>query len=435
MPPASLPCAFDASCRARLGNAGGFRQTRAHCAREKQGSVDTADIVIVGGGIVGSATAYFLSMDAAASGRRIVLIERDAGYGTGSTGRSAGGVRQQFSTPENIAMSQFTLSVFRSLKEMFGADADVGFREQGYLLLAAPETRIDPRGERRPPAVAGADIVLLDSGGLAQRFPWLVTEGVAAGAYGRSGEGWFDPPSLAALFRKAAQQRGVTVLYDDVTGIEAGTSVEAVRLASGRRIACGALVNAAGAWGGRLAALAGLQLPVEPRKRYVYVIDCREAPDALHGGPLTVDPIGRMVSPRRQDLPVRPVARGKQRAASRQSRPIDHDFFEQRGLATAWPHACRPSRASRSSMHGRASTTTTRSTTTPSSVRTPSIANFYFANGFSGHGAQQAAAAGRAIAELILHGAFRTLDLTRFGYARIAERRPAARAKCDLKMC
>jgi FAD-dependent oxidoreductase domain-containing protein 1 len=393
------------------------------CAREKQGSVDTADIVIVGGGIVGSATAYFLSMDAAASGRRIVLIERDAGYGTGSTGRSAGGVRAQFSTPENIAMSRFTLSVFRSLKEMFGADADVGFREQGYLLLAAPETKSILAENVDIQQSAGGDIVLLDSGGLAQRFPWLVTEGVAAGAYGRSGEGWFDPPSLAALFRKAAQQRGVTVLYDDVTGIEAGTSVEAVRLASGRRIVCGALVNAAGAWGGRLAALAGLQLPVEPRKRYVYVIDSREAPDALHGGPLTVDPSGVWFRPEgRMFLCGRSPEESSEPPAENLDH-IDHDFFTNE----VWPSlAARvPAFESVKVVNAWAgfydyNTLDHNAVIGPH----PEQANFYFANGFSGHGAQQGAAAGRAISELILHGGFRTLDLTRFGYARIAERRP-----------
>ena len=103
--------------------------------------VDRADVVIVGGGIVGSAVAYFLSTADGAAGRRVVVVERDPGYAEASTARSAGGLRQQFSTPENIAMSQFTLSLFRRLQAEFGAGADVGFREQGYLLMAAPEGR------------------------------------------------------------------------------------------------------------------------------------------------------------------------------------------------------------------------------------------------------------------------------------------------------
>src|SRR5690349_24998182 len=103
-------------------------------------SVDSADVVIVGGGIVGSAIAYFLSSDSAFQKRRIVLIERDPSYAKASTARSAGGLRQQFSTPENIAMSQFTLSLIRSLTTTFNPDADVGFREQGYLILAAEDS-------------------------------------------------------------------------------------------------------------------------------------------------------------------------------------------------------------------------------------------------------------------------------------------------------
>ena len=98
--------------------------------------MESADVVIVGGGMVGSAVAYFLSSDDAFQGRRIVLVERDPSYAQASTARSAGGLRQQFSTPENIAMSQFTLSLIRQIKTLFGVDADVGFREQGYLIAA-----------------------------------------------------------------------------------------------------------------------------------------------------------------------------------------------------------------------------------------------------------------------------------------------------------
>jgi FAD-dependent oxidoreductase domain-containing protein 1 len=356
--------------------------------------VDTADIVIVGGGIVGSATAYFLSMDAAASDRRIVLIEREAGYGTGSTGRSAGGVRQQFSTPENIAMSQFTLSLFRSLKDMFGADADVGFREQGYLLLAAPETQSILAENVAVQQAAGADIQLLDAAGLKQRFPWLVTDGLAAGAFGRSGEGWFDPPSLAALFRKAAQARGVTVLYDEVTTIDVGARVEAVRLASGRRIACSALVNAAGPWAGKLAALAGLELPVEPRKRYVYVIDSREVPDALHGAPLTVDPSGVWVRPEGRMFLCGLSPDESSEPPAENLDGIDHDFF----TSEVWPKlAARiPVFESVKVVNAWAgfydyNTLDHNAVIGPH----PGLSNFYFANGFAGPG-PPAAPRGRA---------------------------------------
>ena len=253
----------------------------------------SADVVIVGGGIVGSAVAYFLSSDAAFRGRRIVLIERDPSYREASTSRSAGGLRQQFSTPENIKLSQFTLGLFRNLKSTFGPDADIGFREQGYLILASEAAQSVLAENVALQQSIGAPIELGERTDLARLYPWLSPEGIAAGAYSRSGEGWYDPPSLAALFRQAAKAQGVEIRNDEVIAIEKSASrIEAVQLNGGDRIVCGALVNAAGPWAGQLAAMAGVPLPVEPRKRYVYVIDCREAPEALHKGPLTVDPSG-----------------------------------------------------------------------------------------------------------------------------------------------
>ena len=132
--------------------------------------METADVVIVGGGIVGSAVAYFLSTDAASRGRRIVLIERDPGYREASTARSAGGIRQQFSTPENIAMSQFTLGMFRRLKAIFGAEADVAFREQGYLIMATPDGQPLLAKNVALQQSMGADIALLGAADLARRF-------------------------------------------------------------------------------------------------------------------------------------------------------------------------------------------------------------------------------------------------------------------------
>src|SRR5262245_3219502 len=177
------------------------------CADRRGRPMQTADVVIVGSGIVGSAAAYFLSADAAFQGRRIVLVERDPSYAEASTSRSAGGLRQQFSTPENIALSQFTLSLFRGLRAAFGPGADVGFREQGYLIMASSGARAVLADNVALQQRMGADIEVVEAADLAPRFAWLATEGIAAAGFGRSGEGWFDPPSLAALFRDAAKAR------------------------------------------------------------------------------------------------------------------------------------------------------------------------------------------------------------------------------------
>ena len=387
-------------------------------------AMNAADVVIVGGGIVGSAAAYFLSTDAGFRGRRILVVERDPSYREGSTARSAGGLRQQFSTPENIAMSQFTLSMLRRLPAIFGADADVGLREQGYLIMASAEGRAQLAENVALQQSMGADIALLGASALEARFPWLASEGVAAAGLGLSGEGWFDPPSLADLFRKAAVANGATVVGGRVTGLGVrGGRVERVALADGGSVACGQVVNAAGPWAGEVAALAGVALPVEPRKRYVYVIDARDVPDALRRAPLTVDPSGVWFRPEG-----RVFICGKSPEADREPPAgdldtIDYGFFEE----DVWPAlAARVPAFEAVKVVNAWAGYYDYNTLDQNAVigPHPEVANLYFAAGFSGHGAQQAAAAGRAIAELIASGAYRSIDLERFGYRRIVETAP-----------
>jgi FAD-dependent oxidoreductase domain-containing protein 1 len=385
--------------------------------------MQSADVVIVGGGIVGSAVAYFLSGDSAFQGSRIVLIERDPSYAQCSTARAVGGLRQQFSTPENIAMSQFTVAVFRRLKTIFGADADVAFREQGYLIMATADGQPLLAENVALQQSMEVDIALLGATDLAMHFPWLSAEDVAAAGFGPSGEGWFDPMSFAGLLRQAAIANGVTMLNDRVIGIEARGRIESVSLASGSNIACGSLVNAAGAWAGELSALAGIRLPVEPRKRYVYVIDCREPPNSLRQAPLTVDPSGVWFRPEGRFFLCGKSPEESQEPPAANLDEIDYNFFERE----IWPRlAARvPAFESVKVVNAWAGYYDYNALDQNAVIGPhPEITNFHFANGFSGHGAQQAAAAGRAVAELIARGAFRTIDLTRLGYGRIADNAP-----------
>jgi FAD-dependent oxidoreductase domain-containing protein 1 len=384
--------------------------------------VDRADVVIVGGGIIGSAVAYFLAIDPGFRGR-IAVVERDTSYRDCSTARSAGGLRQQFSTPENIVMSRFTLAIIRDLRARFGADADVAFREQGYLILASAGGKELLSGNVGLQRSLGGDIALLGAADLAARFPWLAIEGVSAGGLGQSGEGWFDPLSLASLFRKAAVASGAVVVHDEVTGIELVGRVAAVSLAGGGRIACGSLVNAAGAWAGELAALARVRLPVEPRKRYVYVVDCRAPPEALRQAPLTVGPDGVWFRPEGRFFLCGKSPEKDREPSIGDLEDIDHPFFEQE----VWPllAARVPAFESLKVVNAWAGYYDYNTLDQNAVIGAhPEIPNLYFATGFSGHGAQQAAAAGRAIADLVVHGTYRTIDLTRLGYARIAEEIP-----------
>ena len=380
----------------------------------------SSDVVIVGGAAVGSATAYFLKVALGYAGS-VTVIEKDPTYARSSTTLSAASIRQQFSTPENIRMSLFGIEIIRSLKQRFGGEADIGFREEGYLLLASQAGKAVLEANWQVQQAEGADIVLLDPQALAARFPYLNLEGIAAGAFGRSGEGWFDAHSLLDLFRKAARAAGAVYRHDEVTGIERrGGRVEAVHLESGERLACGVLVNAAGPQAGDVAAIAGLTLPVEPRKRSVFVVKCKTP---LPGLPLLVDPGGIYVRPEGDVF----ICGGAENEAD--DPRADGDFevnyalFEDvvwPALATQIP-AMEELKLQRAwAGHYEYNTLDQNAIIGPH----PDLPNFLFANGFSGHGLQQSPAAGRAIAELVTTGGFQTLDLGLFGYERIAAGRP-----------
>ena len=381
----------------------------------------TYDVVIVGGGVVGSSVAYYLRK-LGFSGT-VAIVEKDTTYQFGSTGRSAGGIRQQFSTPVNIALSKFGLALIRSLKDEFGPEADVNFREQGYLLLASGQGLPILEDNHRVQIAHGADNAILRGDELEARFPWLTIDGIAAGCFGLSGEGWLDPYSLMTLLRKAAAARGVDVIAGEVTAIARDSArVTSLTLASGETLSCGALVNAAGPAAGAIAALAGIDLPVGPRKRYVYVLDCPSASEPLHKAPLTVLPSGIWFRPEGRNFicGLSPEAHEEPTVMDWE---VDYAFFEERiweGLArhvplfeaikvvAAWVGHYDYNALDQNAVIG----------------RHPDISNFYFANGYSGHGLQQGPASGNAIAELIVHGGYRTIDVACFGYERIRRNQP-----------
>ena len=387
-------------------------------------STERFDVVIVGGAAIGSAVAYFLLHDLGFAGT-VAVIERDPTYARAATTLSAASIRQQFSTPENIRMSRFGIAFFDGLKLRFGREASVDFRAGGYLLLTDAAGRAVLATNHAIQQAEHADVVLMDAAELKDRFPWLETSDVAAGAFGRNGEGWFDAHSLLQLLRRGARERGAVYLHGEVTGIERRRNhVDAATLADGRRVACGTLVNAAGPQAGDVAALARLRLPVEPRKRCVFVVACRTD---ISGMPLLVDTSGVWARPEGNGFicGVSPPADADPRA--------DGDFEVNYGLfeEIVWPALAHrvPAMEALKLVRGWAghydfNTLDQNAVIGPH----PQAPNFIFANGFSGHGLQQAPAAGRAVAELIVHGRFVSLDLTRFGYERIAAGRPLREA-------
>ncbi|OHV70623.1 FAD-dependent oxidoreductase [Mesorhizobium sp. LCM 4577] len=377
------------------------------------------DIVIIGGAIVGSSVAYYLREEGFTGS--IALIERDPQFSHAATTLSLASIRQQFSIPENIRLSQFTLNLFRRLKETFGPDADIGFREGGYLILAGEAGLPILKANHATQVAEGADILLEDAGQLARRFPWLSVEDVSAGAFGRSGEGWFDAHALLTLFRKALRDKRIDFITASATGISRdGNRVTGVSLDNGETLEAGIVVNAAGPNAGRVAAFAGLELPVEPRKRNVFVFEAREKYADM---PLLVDPSGIYVRP---EGSVYLTGGAEPEEGDVAPDPKDFDvnwpLFEEviwPTLATRIPafEAIKPTRAWVG--HYDYNTLDQNGVIGPH----PEVENFLFANGFSGHGLQQAPAVGKSIAELVMHGGYRTIDCTAFGYERVAQGR------------
>jgi FAD-dependent oxidoreductase domain-containing protein 1 len=380
--------------------------------------MEHVDVAIVGGGVVGSAVAYYLKKHGFAGS--VAIIEKDTTYQFGCTGRSLGGLRQQFSTPENIELSKFGLKLIRNLKAEFGPEADVGFHENGYLIMASQSGLPILEENHRIQLANGADNVILRGDDLTARFSWLAGDDIAAGCFGLSGEGWLDPYSLMTLLRKAAMGLGVKIIPHEVNGISKG--VDQITLSNGDVWSCSHVVNAAGAGAGHIASLAGIELPVGPRKRYVYLLDCPAASEALHAAPLTVEPSGVYFRPEGRNF-LTGLSPEEHEEPTDMNWDVDYSFFEERvwpvlaarvplfdtiKVVNAWVGQYDYNALDQNAVLG----------------AHPELMNFYFANGFSGHGLQQGPAVGNAIAELIVHGAYRTIDLKRFGYARVQRNEP-----------
>jgi len=389
---------------------------------QERALMESADVVIVGGAAIGSATACFLRREGFTG--RVVVVEKDPSYQWCATGRSVASIRRQFSTPENIQLSTFGWQYFSSIKEAYGPEADVGLVERGYAIMASRDGEAVLRANVALQQSLGADIELLTPAELGARFPWLSVDGLSGAGWGRSGEGWVDPHAHLTLMRKRAIAEGVVYVADEVVGIDvAGRSVAGVRLASGGRIATGHVVCAAGWHARKVAAMAGIDLPVRPRKRYVFVVDC---PTPLPGAGLMIDPTGVYFRPEGR-YHIAGVAPPEGEDADAEDFDIEHGFFER----LIWPTLAHRVPAFETlkvinawCCHYDLSTLDHNAILGSH----PDVAGFLLACGFSGHGLQHSPGVGRAMAELIVHGRYRTIDLSRLGWARVAANAPLAEA-------
>ena len=383
------------------------------------------DVVIAGGAVMGSSIACHLAADPNFSGR-ILVIERDRTYASAASALSASSIRQQFSQPVNIRISMAGIEVLRRIEEHLGVEGDtpaIGLHEGGYLYVAHEEGMRVLEENHQAQAREGADIALLDADALAARFPWLsLADGIVGGSFGLSGEGWFDGYGLMQAFARKARALGVDYRQAEVTDVvRVGARIEAVVLSDGSRIACGSLVNACGAWGARtLAGQCGVPIPVYAKKRSVFSFTCK---DRLAGFPLLIDTSGVWCRPEGEGY----IAGYSPDDDSETDEGRDFEVNWSEYEEVIWPNlaaripafeAIRPGRAwaghydmcllDHNAIVGRLG----------------DLANGYIAAGFSGHGLQQSPAVGRGIAELIVHGAYRSLDLSDLGHERIIAGRP-----------
>jgi glycine/D-amino acid oxidase-like deaminating enzyme len=379
------------------------------------------DIVIIGGGVMGCSVAYHLkTLDPRLS---VLVLERDPRYLAASSALSASSIRQQFSTPVNIALSRFGFEFLRAAADTLAVDGErpeVGLQERGYLYLATAAGAGPLRDGNAVQRACGADVELLDPASLAARFPWLATDDLALGSLGLRGEGWFDGYGLLQALRRKARSLGVAFRQLEATGLRcAGGRIGAVECGDGSMHECGLVVNAAGPHAAAIARMAGVALPVVPMRHCVFVFECREA---VAGVPLVIDPSGVWFRPEGSRFiagaPPRDPA-----AAENATLEVDHAQFE----AQVWPALARrvPAfEAIRVTASWAGFYEVNEFDHNAIIGRVPEVANLLLINGFSGHGLQQAPAAGLALAEMVVHGASRTLDVAALGFERIAAERP-----------
>ncbi|MYH00682.1 MAG: FAD-binding oxidoreductase [Acidimicrobiaceae bacterium] len=373
--------------------------------------------------MMGSGVAWFLSRNPDFDGT-VLVVERDPSYQDSSTARTNSCMRQQFSTEVNIRISQFGAEFVRDFRAwMDDPEApEIAVNHFGYLYLAADEaTAAVLRANQRVQASLGAGTVIMTPDEIAAEYPFYNLDGIVCGSHNPVDEGWFDSGTIFEWWRRQARRNGVEYHTDEVVGIDRrNDAVTGVALASGGRIGCGTLVNATGPRAARTAAMAGLELPVEPRKRFTWIFEAAEP--LARDLPLTIDPTGVHVRsdgaaylagcPPDIDPPVDPV-----------DLDMDHDIFEDK----VWPALAHRIAAferikvtSRWAGHYAYNRFDHNAVVGPH----PEVSNFLFVNGFSGHGMQQSPAMGRAVSELITYGQYRTLDLSALGYERIARGEP-----------
>lgn len=376
---------------------------------------------------MGASTAWFLTSNPDFNGS-VLVIERDPTYGSCSTAHTNSCMRQQFSTALNVQISQFAADFVKNLPDHMPGEPDIssiGIQNFGYLYLAADDTYASVlRENQKVQRLAGAETKLWTAAEIKAAYPFYEVDDIVLGSINRVDEGYWDGASVFDTLRKSSRRRGADYLAAEVVAINLTadkTKVQSISLASGETVFCGALVNATGPRAAKTAAMAGIELPVEPRKRFTWIFKAETPLD--RDLPLTVDPSGVHVRENGGGTYMCGAHGEDDPKVDYDDFVMDHEIWQDHVwpiLATRIPQFEAIRITSEWAGHYAYNTLDQNAVLGPH----PEITNFNFINGFSGHGLQQAPAMGRGMAELISYGEYRSLDLSPFHFDRIASGRP-----------
>ncbi len=384
------------------------------------------DVVIIGGAKLGSSVAWFLGSNPDFDGS-LLVVERDPTYHMSSTSHTNSCMRQQFSNEINIRISQFAAEFVNNFQDFFANDPrvpEIYFQSYGYMYLADNEEfAATLREAQQLQASCGAGTKIMSTEEIKRDYPFYQLDDIVCGSHNLIDEGYYDGNTVFDWWKRSAQEHGAEYLANEVTAMtlnDAGTQVTSITLATGEQISCGKVVNCSGPRATRTSEMAGIKLPVEPRKRYTYIFDAEHPLD--RDLPLTIDPSGvHMRSEGHYYLAGCPPDIDP---------AVDYDdFVEDHSL---WMEKVWPAIATRipqfeaikviNSWVGHYDFNTFDQNVILGAHT--EVENFVFVNGFSGHGFQQAPAIGRGTAELITYGEYRSLDLSPFNFERIVKNEP-----------
>jgi glycine/D-amino acid oxidase-like deaminating enzyme len=382
------------------------------------------DVICIGGAAIGSAVAYYLTENSDFDGT-VAVIEPDPSYDLAATSRAQNSIREQFSAPINIRICQYGLDFidnFHDNVHVDGESPELNYRGTGYLFLARDDNDLQAFAEQLTVQHAeGAMTRMLTPAEVAAEFPYMDVSQIAGARMGSMREGSFDGWAFFQGYRQRAIHNGAEFIKDRVVDIDmADGRVSAVVLESGERIQAGHVVNAAGTRAKLIAAMVDLPLPVEPRARTSFVFDCRTPIE--HNVPLTITPEGVHFRREQHHFMTGAVPERDDAVDYDDWDVRDNEFeeqiwptvakyvpvFDQIGKVTAWGGQYAYNTLDHNLIIG----------------NSPDVSNFWFANGFSGHGLQQGPAVGRAVSELITYGEYRTLDLSVLSYERVLNNEP-----------